>query len=123
MIKLPRTIYGPLILSLCWVLLTPKLKAELPQLKPMPFLTLSSEPKPSEELITLTGDELSAIITDAVDTAVDLAVREVIAEERPGRLAAEKKVKAWETALPWGIAGTVVLAGAAFVGGLFLGLR
>jgi hypothetical protein len=65
----------------------------------------SSEPeKPpagegDDEEITLTAGELRVIVADEISKAVDEAVREAVAIERSGRLAAEVDATTWKAAL------------------------
>jgi hypothetical protein len=96
------------------------------------------------DTLNLTETELYQIIADAIDEAVDLAVQEAIATERPAREAAEKARDAAldallaETAradkaergrralldgLPWAAAGGVLLVSAAFVAGVWIGAK
>lgn len=75
----------------------------------------STEPASSPASIVLTEAELTEILTAAIDEAV--------APELAARRKAEAQVRAWKAALPWAVSGAVILAAAAFLGGVAVGAK
>jgi len=74
-------------------------------------------PGPQAKL-TLTEDELTEILVQAIDEAVAPVEAALTAAEIRAALA-ESRLERWEKAAPWAVAGAVALSVAAFFGGVF----
>lgn len=124
--RLPRPRISATMILAIYLIACPMIaRSESPKSSEPPLIPLLNERANAE--MTLTEAELEAIVTDAVDEAVILAIQEAIATERPERQRAEKERDAAlarsKNAAPWIISGVSVLACLAFLGGFLAGSR